>query len=91
MSHILNFKYGTRHILDTLREHGRPPFSSLIVCGGLSKNELFMQTHADACGLPVLYRKDADMVLVGAAILGACACGHYSSLQVKGYNIFVFN
>lgn len=74
--------YGTRHILDTLQQHGdRPPFTSLIICGGLSKNRTFVQAHAEACAIPVLFPRETEMVLVGAAILGACAAGMFTSLE----------
>lgn len=65
-----------------MRRHGRPEFASLIICGGLSKNVLFVQTLAEACGMPVLYPNESEMVLVGAAILAARAANFHSSLLV---------
>lgn len=70
-----------------MRRHGRPDFASLIICGGLSKNVLFVQTLAEACGLPVLYPNESEMVLVGAAILAARAANYHTSLLVN----FPFN
>ncbi|MGH0165013.1 UNVERIFIED_CONTAM: hypothetical protein FKN15_074486 [Acipenser sinensis] len=40
---------GTRHILDTLQAAGHR-ISTLFMCGGLSKNLLFVQMHADITG-----------------------------------------
>lgn len=77
-----SFQYGTKHILDSLRRQGRPDFETLLICGGLSKNPFFIQTHAEACGLPVLCPNEKEMVLVGAAILGACAAKFYPDLEV---------
>lgn len=74
-------QYGTRHILDTLKAHGREPFATLIIGGGLAKNALFVQTHADVCQLPVLLARETEMVLLGAAMLGACAAGQFGTLQ----------
>ncbi|KAG4078833.1 hypothetical protein HA402_015423 [Bradysia odoriphaga] len=73
--------YGTRHILDSLKRHGRPEFETLLICGGLSKNPIYIQTHAEACNLPVLCPNEKEMVLVGAAILGACAAKFYPDLE----------
>lgn len=75
-------QYGTRHILDSLKLQGRPEFETLLMCGGLSKNPLFIQTHAEICDLPVLCPNEKEMVLVGAAILGACAAKFYPDLEV---------
>lgn len=52
------------------------------MCGGLSKNKLFVQTYADVCRMPVLEPVESEMVLLGAAILGAMAAKEYTSLEV---------
>ncbi|XP_053325516.1 FGGY carbohydrate kinase domain-containing protein isoform X2 [Spea bombifrons] len=71
---------GTRHILEAMQAAGHQ-ISTLFLCGGLSKNPLFVQMHADVTGLPVVLSKEVDSVLVGAAILGACASGDFTSVQ----------
>ncbi|XP_041127166.1 FGGY carbohydrate kinase domain-containing protein [Polyodon spathula] len=71
---------GTRHILDSLQAAGHR-ISTLCMCGGLSKNLLFVQMHADITGLPVVLSREVESVLVGAAILGACASGDFHSIQ----------
>lgn len=71
---------GTRHILDTMQTAGHR-INTLFVCGGLSKNPLFVQMHADITGMPLVLSKEVESVLVGAAILGACACGDFASIQ----------
>ncbi|XP_073449959.1 FGGY carbohydrate kinase domain-containing protein isoform X2 [Aquarana catesbeiana] len=71
---------GTRHIIEAMKTSGHA-VSSLFMCGGLSKNPLFVQTHADVTGLPVILSKEVESVLVGAAILGACASSDFSSIQ----------
>jgi len=52
-----------------------------LVCGGLGKNPLFVQTIADVLEMPVLLPEETESVLLGAAILGATAAGKYSSVQ----------
>uniref|UniRef100_A0A8D3AGS6 FGGY carbohydrate kinase domain-containing protein n=1 Tax=Scophthalmus maximus TaxID=52904 RepID=A0A8D3AGS6_SCOMX len=54
---------------------------TLFVCGGLSKNPLFVQIHANATGLPVVLPDQVEAVLIGAAILGACASQDFSTVQ----------
>lgn len=86
-----DFKYGSNHILNSLRSNDRPEFGSLLMCGGLIQNELFVQTHADACALPVLIpEENSNMVLVGAAILGACASNYYPDLEVGHFLIIIY-
>ena len=42
---------------------------------------MFVQMHADVTGLPVLCPQETESVLIGAAILGACAAGTFSDIQ----------
>lgn len=72
--------YGTKHILETLASAGHE-IKSLLVCGGLSQNPLFIQIQADVLGLPVLCPTERESVLVGAAILGAYAAGKFASMR----------
>lgn len=74
-------QYGTRHIIDALVAAGYNNFKSLLICGGISKDPLFVQTQADAVNLPVLMPHEKDSVLVGSAILGACASQHFGDVR----------
>ncbi|XP_056246281.1 FGGY carbohydrate kinase domain-containing protein [Seriola aureovittata] len=71
---------GTLHILEAMKEAGHD-IRTLFLCGGLSKNSLFVQIHANATGLPVVLPDQMEAVLVGAAVLGACASQDYSTIQ----------
>uniref|UniRef100_A0A674MZ57 FGGY carbohydrate kinase domain-containing protein n=1 Tax=Takifugu rubripes TaxID=31033 RepID=A0A674MZ57_TAKRU len=73
---------GTLHILEAMREAGHD-IRTLFFCGGLSKNPLFVQIHANATGLPVVLPDQTEAVLLGAAVLGACGSQDYSSIQVN--------
>ncbi|XP_064138112.1 FGGY carbohydrate kinase domain-containing protein isoform X4 [Loxodonta africana] len=72
--------FGTRHIIEAMVAAGHS-LSTLFLCGGLSKNPLFVQMHADITGMPVVLSQEVESVLVGAAILGACASGDFTSVQ----------
>lgn len=74
-------QYGTRHIIDALVLAGYQPFKSLLICGGITKDPLFVQIQADTVGLPILKPHEKDSVLVGSAILGACASQHFNNIQ----------
>ncbi|KAM9720320.1 FGGY carbohydrate kinase domain-containing protein [Menidia menidia] len=71
---------GTLHILEAMKEAGHD-IRTLFLCGGLSKNPLFVQIHANATGLPVVLPDQMEAVLVGAAVLGACASRDYNNIQ----------
>uniref|UniRef100_A0A3Q1D1Z9 FGGY carbohydrate kinase domain-containing protein n=1 Tax=Amphiprion ocellaris TaxID=80972 RepID=A0A3Q1D1Z9_AMPOC len=71
---------GTLHILEAMKQAGHD-IRTLFLCGGLSKNSLFVQIHANATGLPVVLPDQMEAVLVGAAVLGACASRDYSNIQ----------
>uniref|UniRef100_A0A9L0TP71 FGGY carbohydrate kinase domain-containing protein n=1 Tax=Equus caballus TaxID=9796 RepID=A0A9L0TP71_HORSE len=72
--------FGTRLIIEAMEAAGHS-VSTLFLCGGLSKNPLFVQMHADITGMPVILSQEVESVLVGAAILGACASGDFASVQ----------
>lgn len=55
--------------------------SYILICGGLSKNKVFIQTHANVVGYPVLVPQEPESVLVGAAILAAYGAQLYSSVD----------
>ena len=80
-------QYGTRHIIDALLKEGYKPFKSLPVCGGITKDPLFIQIQADTVGLPVLKSHEKESVLVGVAILGACASRYYNNVQAAIENM----
>ncbi|XP_070602122.1 FGGY carbohydrate kinase domain-containing protein isoform X2 [Erythrolamprus reginae] len=71
---------GTRHIVETMQVAGHR-INTLFMCGGLSKNPLFVQMHADIIGMPVVLAQEVESVLMGAAILGAFASKDFASLQ----------
>ncbi|KAI9192333.1 hypothetical protein LWI28_021365 [Acer negundo] len=71
--------YGTRHIVEHCNAHGHK-IETLLACGGLAKNPLFLQQHADIIGCPIILPRENESVLLGAAILGAVAAKKYSTL-----------
>jgi FGGY-family pentulose kinase len=79
---IQGIAHGTQHVLDAMMAHGHQ-VNTIFLCGGGSQNEIFVQAHADVTGLPVVLAKEKESVLIGAAMLGACASSHFASLEVS--------
>ncbi|XP_057987958.1 uncharacterized protein LOC110642073 isoform X2 [Hevea brasiliensis] len=77
---IQGIAYGTRHIVEHCNAHGHK-IDTLLACGGLSKNPVFVQEHADIIGCPIVLPRESESVLLGAAILGAVAAKKYTSLS----------
>ncbi|CRL06265.1 CLUMA_CG019034, isoform A [Clunio marinus] len=78
---IQSLAYSTKHIIESLYKSGRKKFKSILICGGLSKNRLFLQTHADICGIPILISNEQESVLLGSAMLAATGSGVYKDLK----------
>lgn len=75
--------YGTKHIVDEMVDHGHD-IRAVYMCGGLTKNLLFVQMTADILNKPVVISAEPESVLVGAALLGVCAHQRISLTEVVG-------
>lgn len=71
--------YGTRHILEEMNKKGYK-VTTLLACGGGTKNPIFLREHADITGCAIVLPKEPEAVLLGAAVLGAVASGKFPSL-----------
>jgi FGGY-family pentulose kinase len=71
--------YGTRHILEDLAAHGFK-VTEMYATGGGAKSRLWLQIHADVCGLPIFLAEVSEAATLGSAIAGAVAAGHYADL-----------
>ncbi|XP_066344375.1 uncharacterized protein [Miscanthus floridulus] len=69
---IQGIAYGTRHIVEHCNAHGHK-IDTLLACGGLAKNSVYIQEHADITGCPIILPRENESVLLGAAVLGAVA------------------
>ncbi|MBI5832444.1 MAG: hypothetical protein HZB16_09075 [Armatimonadetes bacterium] len=71
--------YGTRHILDDLTAAGFQA-SGIFACGGGTKSALWLQIHADVCGVPLYLTKVADATCLGTAVAAAAGAGCYDGV-----------
>lgn len=71
--------YGTRHILEEMNKNGHS-ISQIFVCGGGSKNPVFLREHADITGCRLVMPQEPEAVLLGSAVLGATAAGTFHTV-----------
>lgn len=66
--------YGTRQIIEALRQQG-VPIQRIHLSGGHAKSDLLMRLYADATGCDVILSNSAEPVLLGAAVTACKALG----------------
>jgi FGGY-family pentulose kinase len=71
--------YGTRHIVERMNEAGHR-IGHVVMCGGATRNPLWLREHADAIGCDIHLVGEEDAVTLGAALLAATASGAFPSL-----------
>ena len=71
--------YGLRQIIETQARHGAP-ISNIVVSGGGGRSDAVRQVLADTTGVTIVGPDTEEPVLLGAAMLGACAAGTYTDL-----------
>jgi len=54
--------------------------SDVYLCGGHTKNKLFLQEHADITGCRIPFPREREAVLLGTAIFAAVAAGKYRTV-----------
>lgn len=72
--------YGTELILENFRTGGFTP-SEMVICGGATNSELWMQIHADISNLPIIKTRVADAPALGSAMLAGICGGAFSSFE----------
>ncbi len=71
--------YGLKQLLEVLRSGGFA-LDLIIASGGAAHSELVRQILSDSTGLSVAVAETEEPVLLGAAMLGSTASGHYKAL-----------
>ncbi|MCW6569581.1 FGGY-family carbohydrate kinase [Yersinia ruckeri] len=70
---------GTRHIIETMNQHGYS-IDTMMASGGGTKNPIFVQEHANATGCAMLLPEESEAMLLGSAMMGTVAAGVFESL-----------
>ena len=71
--------YGTGVILRKMEQEG-VRIGQVVACGGATQSPLWMQIHADVCGLPIAIPEEQQAVTLGSAIAAAVAAGLHPDL-----------
>ncbi|WKZ94867.1 FGGY-family carbohydrate kinase (plasmid) [Chimaeribacter arupi] len=71
--------YGTRHIMEVMAASGHR-VTRLVMCGGATRNPLWLREYADITGCDIQLVSDDDPVTLGAAITGAAAGGYWPGI-----------
>lgn len=73
--------FQSAEILQAMREDSGMAIEEIRVDGGMTKNNLLMQFHADSAGLPVIRPKVVESTALGAAYAAGIAVGYWSGLD----------
>jgi len=71
--------FGSELILESMRTNGFFP-ESIVVSGGATHSELWLQIHSDVSNLPLILTKNPEAPLLGCAILAAVGAGIYEDI-----------
>lgn len=72
--------FGTKHIIEIARENGYK-IKDIIVCGGLTKNTLYMKELANICNQNIYFSGHEEAVVFGSAINAAVSSGIYKNYK----------
>lgn len=70
---------GTRLVIDGFAQALSP--QRVVIAGGTTKSDLWLQIHADTLGLEIQRTKVAEAPLLGCAILAATGVGNFDSIE----------
>ncbi|MCI8326765.1 MAG: carbohydrate kinase [Lachnospiraceae bacterium] len=79
--------FGTANIIKNFEDQGYP-VNSLIGCGGVTKNRLWMQIISDVTGKPIVVNQELQAGVLGCNVVAA-ASGHYSGDFLEAANAMV--
>jgi glycerol kinase len=71
----------TQEVLEAMHKDSNVSVSHLKVDGGMSNNNVLLQSQADLLGVPVIKPKYIETTALGAAICAALGSGIYSSIE----------
>ena len=71
--------YGTRHVLEDLQQGGFRP-EGIYACGPGVRSALWLQIHADVCGVPLYLTRVPEAGCLGTAIAAAAGAGCFADV-----------
>ena len=79
LSIIQSICYSTKHIIEEMNKKGHQ-INSIYICGGLSKNEIFVQEIANVTTFPVYVSNENEIMILGASILASVASKQHENI-----------
>lgn len=86
LSVIQSLAYSSKSIIERLCGSGYS-IKYVFMCGGLSHNELYSQSHADVLEMPVIINNEEESVLMGSCILATVASKNFPSIKEAMENL----
>src|SRR5262249_52951777 len=77
---IEGVSFGTALIFETMRANGFSP-KEVVICGGSTRSDLWVQIHSDTADLPLVLTAVADAPAVGGGILAAVGEVYYGDMM----------
>ena len=71
--------FGTRAIVEAFGDAFQP--RRIVVAGGATRSDFWMQVHADTLGLPLILTEETEACALGSAILAAHGAGHFATID----------
>ena len=71
---------GSELILETMRDNGFEP-ERIVMAGGATRSDLWLQIHADVSNLPLELTEVADAPSLGCAVLAVVGAGLYADVK----------
>ena len=78
--------YGTENVFQAMRSSDFEP-QQIVVSGGPTKSELWMQMHSDVSNVPIAMTKVSEGPVLGSAMLAAVGAGIYPDIQAAAAGI----
>eukprot|EP01080_Neovahlkampfia_damariscottae_P005787 gene5787-9608_t len=71
--------YSTGHIIQEMNQNGHK-INSIFICGGLSKNDIFVQEISNVTKFPVYLPNEEEIMILGSSILASVASKQYDNI-----------
>ena len=72
--------FGTKNIIDSFEKNGSP-VNTIVGCGGVTKDKVWMQIISDVTGKPIVVTEDAGASALGCAIVASVGSKAYTNFE----------
>lgn len=72
--------FGTKNIIDSFEKNGSP-VNTIVGCGGVTKDKVWMQIISDVTGKPIIVTEDAGASALGCAVVASVGSKAYANFS----------